>query len=170
MSKVLLSTSAVAFVIVSAAALSRAQQDVGRDANSPPPDRIEQAPANGSPSAAQHYRAKQILGSTVSLDGGRSAGTVDDIVFGDNGAIEYLVVINSNSRLVTVPWEAARFDADRRTAVVHIAPQQFQEIPTYTTEQYPAYWTPGYRAQIYKYYGLTPREERRIRREERRRD
>lgn len=169
MSKVILSTSAVAFVMVAAAGFGRAQQDVRPDANSPPLA-TDQGPASGSPSASQHYRAKQVLGSTVSLDGGRSAGTVDDIVFGDNGGIEYLVVVNSDSKLVTVPWDAVRFDADRRTAVVHISPERFQEIPTYTTEQYPAYWTPGYRTQIYKYYGLTPRQERRIRREERRRE
>ena len=61
------------------------------------------------------------------------------------------MVVNSDSKLVTVPGEAARFNAERRTAVVHIAPERFQEIPTYTADQYPSYLTPTYRTQIYKY-------------------
>ncbi len=81
------------------------------------------------------------------------------------------MVVNRDSKLVTVPWEAARFNSEQRTAVVHIAPERFQEIPTYSADQYPSYWTSTYRTQIYKYYGLKPRQERRIiRREERRRD
>jgi hypothetical protein len=168
MSKALLSISAVAFcATITTVGLLRAQ-DAPR-ATDPPP--ASDRGVDARTTAPQNYRAKQILGSKVSLDGDREAGTVDDIVFGENGAIDYLVVVNSDSKLVTVPWEAARFNAERRTAVIHIAPERFQEIPTYTAEQYPSYWAPTYRAQIYKYYGLTPRQERRmIRRDERRRD
>ncbi len=168
MSKSRLSISTIAFCATMATLSVVRGQDV-RPGTAPP--QASDREASASPSTRQNYRAKQILGSKVSLDGGRDAGTVDDIVFGENGGIDYLVVVNSDSKLVTVPWEAARFDAERRTAVVHIAPERFQEIPTYTTEQYPSYWTPTYRTQIYRYYGLTPRQERRvIRREERRRD
>jgi hypothetical protein len=167
MSKALFSISAVAFCATIATLSVLPAQDVRRGDPPPAADRQVNAP----PSTPQNYRAKQILGSRVSLDGDREAGTVDDIVFGENGGIDYLVVVNRDSKLVTVPWEAARFNAERRTAVVHIAPERFQEIPTYTADQYPSYWTPTYRTQIYKYYGLTPRQERRmIRREERGRD
>ncbi len=32
----------------------------------------------------------------------------------------------------------------------------------YTVEQYPVFSTPSYRSQVYKYYGLTPAEQRRV--------
>ena len=49
----------------------------------------------------------------------------------------------------------------RMTAMIHIAPEKFRRIPTYTVEQYPAFFTPAYRTQTYQYYGLTPGQARR---------
>ena len=45
-----------------------------------------------------------------------------------------------------------------------IAPDVYKTIPTYTVTTYPAFYTPTYRTDIYKVYGLTPRELRRIER------
>src|SRR5262245_49519584 len=39
-------------------------------------------------------RSKQLIGSRVALTGGTSVGVVDDIVFTDEGCIDYLVVID----------------------------------------------------------------------------
>jgi len=111
-----------------------------------------------------HYRVKEILGSKVSLDGNRSVGTVEDIVLDINGNVDYLIVSNEAGKLVTVPWDSAEFDAKKRAAVLRIAPDKFQQVPTYTVEQYPAFSTPAYRTQVYTYYGLTPAQERRMRR------
>jgi hypothetical protein len=118
-----------------------------------------------SPAAAapQAYRVKQVLGSKVSIEGGVSIGTVDDIVFADDGYVEYLVVNNQN-KLVTVPWEAAKFNFEKRSAMINITPEQFRQVPTYTVEQYPTFSAPAYRTETYKFYGLTPRQERRIER------
>jgi hypothetical protein len=89
----------------------------------------------GQPGAANHaMRAKTILGATVSLQGGTGIGTVHDIVFNDDGVIEYLVV-SEGGKLVTVPWEAAKFNYAQRTAVINITPDQFRQIPTYTVDR-----------------------------------
>lgn len=109
----------------------------------------------------RHFRAKDILGSKVSIDNNTSVGTVDDIVLDEYGNVDYLIVL-SHDKLVSVPWDATRFDTEQRTAVVHIAPDQFKQIPRYTTETYPAFASPTYRTQTYRYYGLTPGQERRM--------
>jgi hypothetical protein len=113
------------------------------------------------PEQQQHFRAKQVIGSKVNLQGDALGGTVDDIVFDENGNVDYLIVVNGDNRLVTVPWDAARFNIDKRVAVVNIAPETFQQVPTYTANQYPAFATPAYRTQIYRAYGLTPGQQRR---------
>lgn len=110
--------------------------------------------------ASHAYRAKTVLGSKVSIDGDVSIGTVDDIVFTDEGYLEYLVVLSDN-KLVTVPWEAAKFDFDKRTAIVSITPERYKAIPTYTVDRYPVFSAPTYRVETYKYYGLTPAQQRR---------
>src|SRR5436190_12280183 len=121
----------------------------------PPPaaGRVERAPATESPHA---YRAKQVLGAKVSLKGDLSIGTVDDIVFSDAGQIEYLIVANEG-KLVTVPWEAAKFNFEKQTATIDITQEKYREIPTYTVRQYPVFFEPDYRTRVHGWYGLRPR-------------
>jgi hypothetical protein len=122
--------------------------------------------APASPSMQTH-RAKEVLGSKVSIEGNVVIGKVDDIVFDDEGYVEYLIVDNEG-KLVTVPWEAAKFNFQERTEYVKITSDQFRRVPTYTVDKYPVFATPDYRVETYKYYGLTPRERRVERRVDRR--
>jgi hypothetical protein len=107
------------------------------------------------------YRAKQVLGSKIMIQNNTAIGTVDDIVFDQAGNLEYLLVENEG-KLIAVPWDAAKFDAKSQIAVVNITPQVYKTIPTFTTTTYPDFWAPTYRTTVYKYYGLTPRELRKI--------
>jgi hypothetical protein len=61
--------------------------------------------APGAPEGQREtIRAKQVLGSKVNIQGDMAVGTVDDIVLDDHGNVDYLIVANSDGRLVTVPW------------------------------------------------------------------
>jgi hypothetical protein len=115
--------------------------------------------------APETLRAKAILGSKVSIRGDLAIGTVDDIVFTDDGYVDYVIVLNEG-KYVPVPWEAAKFNFERRTATVDITQERFREVPTYTVERVPNFYDPGYRTRIYGYYGLRPGQERRIERRE----
>jgi hypothetical protein len=108
-------------------------------------------------------RAKSILGASVTLKGGTTAGTVEDIVLSNEGVVDYLVV-SKGGKLVTVPWDAVRFDYAKRMATVNITPERYQQIPTYTTTTYPNFYAPTYRTEVYKAYGLTPGQQRRLER------
>ena len=110
------------------------------------------------------FRAKQVLGSKIMIQNNTAVGTVDDIVFDDAGNLDYLIVATGDNKLITVPWEAARFDLQKKTAVVNVTPDVWKTVPTYTTTTYPQFYTPTYRTNIYKTYGLTPRELRRLER------
>jgi hypothetical protein len=111
---------------------------------------------------AQSYKVKSVIGSKVSIQGGLSIGTVDDIIFDDEGYINYLVVLNEG-KYVVVPWQAAKFNFEQRTATVNITQTQFQQVPTFTTQTWPTF-DATYNTRIYGYYGLTPRERRVIER------
>lgn len=115
--------------------------------------------------ARQSHKAKSVLGSKVSIQEGLVIGTVDDIIFNDDGYIDYLVVLNEG-KYVLVPWEAAKFDFAKRTASVEITPERFREVPTFTQERWPNVYDPAYRVQVYGYYGLKPGAERRLERRE----
>lgn len=124
---------------------------------------VKVATEAGVQDEGQSYRAKSVLGSKVMIEGEVSIGTVDDIVFSDEGYVDYLIVSNEN-KLVTVPWEATKFNFEKRMATVQITQERFKEIPTYTIQQYPVFHAPQYRVDTYKYYGLTPGQRRDVRR------
>jgi hypothetical protein len=105
--------------------------------------------------AVPEYRAKQILGTKVLIKGNIAIGTVDDIVFSDDGRVEYLLVLN-DGKLVSVPWKAAKFNFDQRTAMVNVTQEQFGLIPRFGLGLFPRFFAPTYRVQTYKYYGMTP--------------
>jgi len=111
-------------------------------------------------------RAKSILGAKVSITGGTSVGVVDDVILTDEGVVDY-VVVSQSGKLVTVPWEAVRFDHGKRAATIDITRERYEKIPTYTTERYPEFYTPEYRTEIYRYYNLKPGQGRRLERRER---
>jgi hypothetical protein len=120
--------------------------------------RVGDQPAPPSP-PGQLFRAKEILGGKVTIEGNISIGRVEDFVVDQDGYIEYLIVGN-DGKLVTVPWDAAKFNFQERSAFVGITQEQFRKVPIYTAEKYPVYTAPMYRTEIYRFYNLTPRERR----------
>jgi sporulation protein YlmC with PRC-barrel domain len=120
-------------------------------------------PTTKGPQAVVPVRAKSLLGAKVTLQAGTGVGTVDDIVFTDEGVVDYLIV-STGGKYVTVPWEAAKLNFEKRTAVIDLPAEQFQKIPTYTPEQYPNFYAPTYRTEVYRYYNLKPGQERRLER------
>ena len=108
-------------------------------------------------------RAKAVIGAKVYLSGDATAGIVDDFVMSDEGVVDYLIV-SRDGKLVTVPWDAVKFDYERKRATVNVTRDVFEKVPTYSVERYPAFYTPEYRTQIYKAYGMTPGAVRRLER------
>jgi len=84
-------------------------------------------------------------------------------VLSNEGVVDYLVV-SQDGKLVTVPWDAATFNWGKRTATIHISPEQYRKIPTYTSTTYPEFYSPTYRTDVYKYYNLRPGQIRRLER------
>jgi len=140
---------ALAFIGLAALSVGYGQEKIGGGGVKSPPQSA--------------LRAKNILGSQVQLKGNASAGTIEDIVFDDEGVIDYFIV-SQNGKLVTVPWQAAKFNFEKRTAVIDITPEQYQKIPTYTVQSYPQFYTPTYQTEIYGYYNLKPGQARRFER------
>ena len=130
----------------------------------PPRPAAPPAPPGAPPATANTFRAKQLLGTKILIQNNTAIGTVEDLVFDDAGNMEYLIVSTGDNKLITVPWDAAKFDLTKMTAIVNITPEVYKTIPTYTVTTYPQFYTPTYRTDIYKVYGLTPRELRRLER------
>jgi hypothetical protein len=72
-------------------------------------------------------RASQILGSTVRLEGNNNFGTVSDIVFDENGTMDYLVV-TSSGKYVMLPWSAGNMNFGERFVTYTVTPQAIQPL------------------------------------------
>jgi hypothetical protein len=144
------------------------RRDDRREAVPPPATQVEQRTETRSASQQQSYKVKNVLGTKVSIQGNLAIGTVDDMIFSDDGYIDYLVVLNQ-SKYVLVPWQAAKFNFEQKTAAVNITQTQFQQVPTFTVQTWPNVWAPGYQERIYGYYGLRPGQDRRMERRDIRR-
>jgi hypothetical protein len=126
----------------------------------PPPRPVPALPPSATPPskqapAVQEYRAKQVLGTKVYIQGNVTIGVVDDVVFSDDGRVEYLLVAN-DGKLVSVPWQAAKFNFDKQMAVVNITEDQYRVIPRFGFGLLPRFFAPEYRVETYRYYGITP--------------
>ena len=152
MSRMLLGIAGMFFATIALA--QTAPQPPTRPAD-PARPRVEATPTTTA-DGGHAYRMKQLLGTKVSIRGDLSIGTVDDVVFSDAGQVEYLIVAN-DSKLVTVPWAAAKFNFEKQTATLEISQDQYRTIPTYTVREYPVFFEPTYRTQVYGWYGLKPR-------------
>jgi hypothetical protein len=173
---------AAAAVVVAGLGLAVAQQPVPTAPTAPAPSQarpLGTAPAAPAALPEQAFRVKGVLGTRVSVQGNASVGVIDDLVFDQDGQIEYALVLDQG-KYVTVPWQAVKFAATAAqpgavapaatvpmAATIAITPEQYRVIPTFTATTYPSFFTPAYRTQVYQYYGLTPRDrrvlERRIR-------
>lgn len=128
-------------------------------------------PATNQPARNHALHVKQILGATINLQGGAGIGTVQDVILNDDGVVDYLIASDtSTGKLVTIPWEAVKFNYQQRTAVINITQEQFRQIPMYTVERFPDFYAPAYRTQIYRHFNLVPGRERRLERREERRE
>jgi hypothetical protein len=124
-------------------------------------------PAGGtaplSTTTTSSFRAKQVLGTRILIQNDTQVGTVEDMVSDQAGNLDYLIVSTGDNKLVTVPWDAAKFDPEKKTATINVTQEVWKSVPTYNATTYPQFYTPTYRTDIYKVYGLTPRDLRRLR-------
>jgi hypothetical protein len=74
------------------------------------------------------FRGSTIIGSTVDLMGGASLGTVQDLMLGPGGCVDYAVVAYQN-QFIPIPWGLVNFEPGRRILMVNIEPARIRELP-----------------------------------------
>lgn len=72
-------------------------------------------------------RVTEVIGSPVMLQGQTRYGQVEDIVFNENGCIDYIVA-SADGRFVVLPWAAGRFDHRQRVVAFDVSREQLQPL------------------------------------------
>ena len=121
--------------------------------------------------ATEVRKVTTVIGSNVVVTGGTTVGRVEDIVLGDSGCIDF-VVVSFENKFALVPWGVTTVDVAQRAVRVDVAVDKFRTVPTFTRDHWPNLSDATYVERVRTVFGNAAdrRDRRQDRREERRED
>ena len=106
---------------------------------------------------ADVYRAREFIGTTALSKTGEPLGTVEDIIFSDNGRIKYLVlarrgVAEGAERMVPIPWKAASPEVKDHRLVLDVNANTFENAPSFARNDWRRLADPQWEKAVNSYY------------------
>lgn len=98
-------------------------------------------------------RISNIMKTKVIIQEDRPAGQIVDVVYNDGGCIDYFVAAHDDRQYV-VPFDAVQYRAADRVVFVDIAPAQFERVHFFTANQWPDFYAPGFRDQVFASFNV----------------
>jgi hypothetical protein len=105
------------------------------------------------------HRATKIVGMIAQDSQRRYLGRVDDLVFGEDGNILYVVVargevLGMGGRLIPIPWSAATVDPDREGIVsFNVSQDRLANAPSFFKGEWDNFASSEFKEKIHAYYG-----------------
>jgi hypothetical protein len=101
----------------------------------------------------QVRRISNIMKTKVIIQDDKPAGEIVDVVYNDGGCIDYFVAAYDNRQYV-VPFDAIQYRSADRVVFVDIAPAQFERVHFFTANQWPDFYAPGFRDQVFASFNI----------------
>jgi hypothetical protein len=101
----------------------------------------------------QVRRISNIMKTKVIIQDNQPAGEIVDVVYNDGGCIDYFVAAHDNRQYV-VPFDVVQYRAADRVVFVDIAPAQFQRVHFFAANQWPDFYAPGFRDQVFASFNV----------------
>jgi hypothetical protein len=122
-----------------------------------PADRVLVVPASATREVAGGRRLGLLRDTPLLLNGGATAGRVNDFVLNAFGGIDYIVVANDGQYML-LPYKAATFDWENRQIGVNMDQARFQQIPTLTQKELTTVFSSQspYIGQLSAFLGMAP--------------
>ncbi len=98
-------------------------------------------------------RISNILKTKVIIQEDRPAGEIVDVVYSDGGCIDYYVAAY-NDRHYAVPFDAVQYRAADRVVFIDVAPAQFERVNFFAANQWPDFYAPTFRDQVYASFNV----------------
>ena len=107
------------------------------------------------------HKSSDIVGQKVVSQNGEDLGSIDNLVIGDDGQVQYVIlakggVLGVGAEYVPIPWQAAnlRMHEDKLTA--SIDKQQLDNAPSFEGENWGQIASPQYEQEVHGYFGSSP--------------
>lgn len=107
-------------------------------------------------------RGSNLIGAQVVNRDNQEVGTVEDIIVGRNGRVNYLVIdhkgmLGRADTLIPVPYSAVDRTAERGDRIVLDASrEELQNAPSFASNDWPNFSDRSYEKNVRGYYGTTP--------------
>ena len=105
------------------------------------------------------FQAKNLLGKKVVSQNGQDLGSIDNLVIGNDGRIQYIIlsrgggILGFGKTLVPVPWQSANLHMQNNQLVAMLAKQKLDNAPTFNGDDWAQFTQPRYEKQVNGYYG-----------------
>jgi len=110
-------------------------------------------------------RISSVVGARVLAQGDLTVGTIEDVVFSEDGCIDFLVVARED-KFVLVPFRAARLDFEHRRAFIELPRERFMQVQSFTKDRWPNISDRRFVENLRTTFGLPPGQERKIEKRE----
>ncbi len=100
------------------------------------------------------HRITHVIGDTVVLQDRTQVGKIEDIVLGEGGCIDY-VVVSYHDKVVFVPWTAARVDFSQRVVNLNVTREKFEQVPSFAADRWPNFSDRQFSQRIDTVFGVT---------------
>jgi sporulation protein YlmC with PRC-barrel domain len=106
--------------------------------------------------AEQTHKSSDLIGTVALNDRGERLGTVEEILFSDDGRIEYLILarrdFDGRERLVPIPWKDAKAEISGDTLVLSLDKETFANAPSFARNDWGRLDDPDWNKSVHSYY------------------
>jgi hypothetical protein len=101
----------------------------------------------------QIRRLSHVMKYKILIQDDQPAGQVVDFVLSDGGCIDYIVAVYDD-RYYAIPYSAATVRYADSIVFVDLAPARFEQIQFFTADNWPDFYVPAYRNQVFSTFGV----------------
>jgi sporulation protein YlmC with PRC-barrel domain len=110
-------------------------------------------------------RASEFMGKDVKDLAGENIGTVDDVVFDNQGNINYIIlsrggVAGIGADLVPIPFKAEKFSFQEDTIVLSMDQQKLEKAPSFSSGEWDELSRQEFQQRVHGYYGTEKYQEK----------
>lgn len=118
-----------------------------------------QQPQNQQGQQQTYFLASHLIGKTVKNQQGKTLGSINDLIVGQNGQIDYAIVGRGGvwgvgEKNTPVPWQAGNFKVEKNEVMSTLSEDKIKNAPKLTGGNWSQELAQsGYEQKVHSYYG-----------------
>jgi uncharacterized protein YrrD len=113
---------------------------------------------HGARQTREIHRFSEFIGQPVRNQQGEELGEVNDVVFGKDGNINYIIlsrgeIEGADADLVPLPWETENISVQENTLILSMDKQEVEDAPSFTVLEWERFAEQNFQDEVHGYYG-----------------